>query len=400
MSRKTAKSGKETMADEETKSIATKTKKCKKFADDSMSSVVANVNKAEKFSVDKKKTGKVRSSARNKSFVADCDDPEISFNNNASISTPSKREDKISDTRSPGSKRKTDGNVGKSPNTNHKRKKVDLSEHSTVKEVSDADKNQIGIQTGGVLHMIQVGNNCLDGIELNVDTGEFDIPDNEMADSDEDDEVDPNLTCQNTTPVKMPKATTSQITPVRPPQKVDKPINNARGSKQQYEQMKGDVTMKRLFDEWMEERLKRGGDSALGKQIRSETPVQGGPIRKTNITKSPCIKSPSDTTIYAPVLRMRGDEQSERGIANARNNVTVQDVSNFVDAIRLETEEQQRQAQADAVAREAMVRSQPPGQAEALRRSKQAMIESEKFQAAISTPPAGNNSLNNIVNHI
>ena len=101
---------------------------------------------------------------------------------------------------------------------------------------------------------------------------------------------------------------------------------------------------------------------------------------------TPTFKSPSDTTIYAPVMhralntRQSGDEMS-----------VFQQVSNFVDAMRLETEKMGNQARTTGQEGNKEM-DHTPGLPEARKRTQQTVIEAEKFKAAIATPPTGKNN--------
>ena len=113
------------------------------------------------------------------------------------------------------------------------------------------------------------------------------------------------------------------------------------------------------------------------------------------------VKSPSDTTIYAPALKrnttggskanspqiirqsfvVQGDVSSQGDVPNI--------VSNFVDAVRVEHEQERQQANAVLMERERR-RSQDPcfpeGLENAQNRSKNAILEAEKFTASAAKP--------------
>ena len=361
MSKKSTKDSKKLTPISEVDEINGKGRKLRNMPDGKINSTAARVNKAYKKSNKSKKDS--NDDILSKNDTRKVVTPEFSdHNNNATISMTRGMNPKLN---ADSVKRKLDLDGGKSAGTSSKKSRIipsdkDLSE-AGGSGLNKEEPNVIGLQSGGKLHLIQKLN---DGIIVNVEADEFDFPDNVMADSDKESLQEE---------IELPKKT--------PPAKSlkRKAPEAAAGSGKPA----GEEAIKRMFDMWMEERMAKFEQQALANdhvEPRKGKLIQGNAtpgLNKNLIAakrQSPIMKSPSDTTIYAPALKRATHK-------TAVENDLICDVSNFVDAIRLETD-----------------RSQPPGHAEAQKKAKQAMVEAEKFQAAIVTPPEGMLSQINVGN--
>ena len=108
------------------------------------------------------------------------------------------------------------------------------------------------------------------------------------------------------------------------------------------------------------------------------------------------IKSPSDTTIYAPGLTKRNVETFKAQMsvdmspANKHDMLVLDDmvnkISNFVESIRMDQHEEEASLGPNR-ASEVVV----PGQDQARECTERAIIEAEKYKAAIETPPGMSN---------
>ena len=182
--------------------------------------------------------------------------------------------------------------------------------------------------------------------------------------------------------------------------------------------------LKKLFNKMLDDRIKKAagekGESSSSRLLSSMTPPENTKRGKD------LIKSPSDTTVYAPTLqkvnpRFQNVENIEMGV-NTKDclcNVTsgsllsrlakeidrtkktdksedqiMQKISNFVDQLHLEQEGKEvedNEQQQDVVAPASQLRSavSAPGYEEVKRHSEQAVIEAEKFRATIETTLKG-----------
>ena len=110
------------------------------------------------------------------------------------------------------------------------------------------------------------------------------------------------------------------------------------------------------------------------------------------------VKSPSDTTIYVPALVRRNDGQN----TSAVNNLLLNNISEFIGSAHSQVEEQERRnmqsPQLGTSRQTANVRSaiKVIGKEDAQRRTDEAIIEGEKFEAtvAIKTGESSHNILN------
>ena len=176
-------------------------------------------------------------------------------------------------------------------NTDSPKKSSNVKFSKNRQKTGDSNSTGIvGIQTSGVLREFRVGPSMNDGILLDVDTHEFDLDEEEngMAASDESssDEAEPipkRQLCSTVQLVEHPVASTSAGVGTA-----------ANGS---------EAMMKKLFDEWMSERMP---------QLMQQGNTQDIPTRDTGkvitgtpkgVGASPVVKSPSDTTIYAPLFQ-------------------------------------------------------------------------------------------------
>ena len=116
--------------------------------------------------------------------------------------------------------------------------------------------------------------------------------------------------------------------------------------------------------------------------------------RKNGNHENLMVKSPSDTTIYAPALRQSGVKQmtvahnllSDGGMQN-NGNITEM-ISNFVDAAREETHGDEGDSRTVVASKITVPPNDNniPGYAEAKRRAEEAVLEAEKFKAQIEAP--------------
>ena len=184
--------------------------------------------------------------------------------------------------------------------------------------------------------------------------------------------------------------------------------------------------LKKLFNQFLDERLKQEQKNVNNsrqsltntlKVTKSNRPGGEGEsndrMRRINV-----VKSPSDTTIYAPALtanrasqdihvvreinvnspeaeqiwqqrqQLTEDETNRNG-----NQITTHDkgslidkIANFVESIREEMPSTSRAADEDMISRRDSV-VKVPGFEEAKQRNDRAIIEAEKFKASIANPP-------------
>ena len=365
---------------------------------------VANVNKTEKkvkgkdFPVNFNENKSERKGQQKEQIVSENSDR----NNNASLLLKSNEGANLDLIRS-GTKRKIVSKQKKGNNSDETIKKTKEGFSPVVDEIhagtSQCDSQQatpkrgdqiIGIQIGGKLNQIQVGHSIDDGIILDVDTHEFDLVDDVegMAASDEssnDEEMDH----EDSAHLKGCKKPTQSCASERKTSNENKTITF-----EEFARSKGDEAMKRIFNEWLTERI--GMDqlpdnsattsktavavSNAGKtgRCKKESPTRQNKLHVTadgrqgrqNSTLPVEIKSPSDTTIYTPAFRKVQAKTNS-------NDAIIQQVSNFVDAMRFESEK----------AEQTGANVMHPGLDEVKKRTQQTVIEAEKFRAAINTPP-------------
>ena len=146
----------------------------------------------------------------------------------------------------------------------------------------------------------------------------------------------------------------------------------------------GEQVMKKLFDEWMQEKMPQlvsnAGQSVNPKEIM--TPVAKAGTQKEKRLQSPLVKSPSDTPIYAPVFHK----------ANNKELTVEQQVSDFVENVRNNTGRPAEliEPSTSRARPEEQLKSRiaipPAGHAEAKRRMKQKMVEAEKHRTEVAMP--------------
>ena len=169
------------------------------------------------------------------------------------------------------------------------------------------------------------------------------------------------------------------------------------GSSQQ--QSSDENYLKSLFNQFFEERCKQLGKDGLKDVLNSMGTKEDGskmvnkPKQVHNKEgKEQMIKSPSDTTIYAPAVAMTSNKQAQSPLLlNMRNlsmgvnqpNILVsreinQDVSNFVETVRKEMTPEQVRQRSEVII---------PGQESARAKVDATIIEAEKFRAKVAAPP-------------
>ena len=187
---------------------------------------------------------------------------------------------------------------------------------------------------------------------------------------------------------------------------------------------KGPAGLDDLFNEFLEEKLveaqRDGQDDRIhlikkltGKNPeKNTTQLEGkkGKFSQSNGNSQGCdnalMKSPSDTTVYAPALTLNKGPTSPVGTILRRNKQTIEGntdlsnmltgdddeiisrISNFVDAVRLEQRQQGQQEEKDDDP-QPRIRSavEIPGQEEAEKRADNAVLEAEKYKATINDVP-------------
>ena len=135
----------------------------------------------------------------------------------------------------------------------------------------------------------------------------------------------------------------------------------------------------------------------LWEEKKSEMNKSGKEVKQKGYGKtggSPQIKSPSDTTIYAPALNRNNKNKEELERVNDQvllgsNNRTCESqmnkmVANFVDTVRLEHEMGIQEKERRCASMEVLVAEQSRN--EAHKRADQAVIDTEKFKATIAKP--------------
>ena len=177
------------------------------------------------------------------------------------------------------------------------------------------------------------------------------------------------------------------------------------------ELIRSNPALMKLMDKMMNQKLKELGRTTANKPEENCNTGKKGEIGATTDTrnKRSNIKSPSDTTIYAPALGrqlMRNSPNGDRGVVmpylqsqiNAeqeiRNNVTpvrqvqncgdmrqrniYSDICDIVDKAREEDDDRRRVVSSDI---------EIPGHQEAKDRMERSIIEAEKFKATVEKPP-------------
>ena len=175
-----------------------------------------------------------------------------------------------------------------------------------------------------------------------------------------------------------------------------------------------DIRFRAMMQQMIDENRRKESSkpSAAG---TNKTPVK-------NAIHPVAVKSPSDTTVYAPALARRVD-QLENPENSDLNNVLMQNISEFVGSARTQVEQAERRQssstppQHNAPMDHRQVRACSPqpgtsrqptqatlrsaievtGSNEAQQRTEDAIIEGEKFEAAVAIP-TGMNVMHNLVN--
>ena len=151
--------------------------------------------------------------------------------------------------------------------------------------------------------------------------------------------------------------------------------------------------------------IKEGIQEEVGKHIQkveqklqnNDSKINAGKGNKVNGKKKvkptvknfpPCIKSPSDTTIYAPALRQLSN--------NDDHDPIIDKISNFVDEIRLETEQRKSSPvrKHQQKTREDHDLVEEPQLTTSAENANKLVVEAEQFHAAIEGPPKGTNLIN------
>ena len=154
-------------------------------------------------------------------------------------------------------------------------------------------------------------------------------------------------------------------------------------------------SLKRLFNQMLDERIKQATKSGEGSKstlLTSLSPCgatgnsgnkpNGGPLQ------SRVTKSPSDTTIYTPALGRKNNRNNQTDVTIGQRNALVSNtlsnhIDRFVEEVRTDTEGRER-------SRTGQSKITIPGYDEAKKRTEQAIIEAEKFKASVATPPGRN----------
>ena len=169
--------------------------------------------------------------------------------------------------------------------------------------------------------------------------------------------------------------------------------------------------LQRWFERMFAQQMKKHAEETpTGKQNNQKGKQKVSDNLKGNRKEDNVIKSPSDTTIYAPALnRSSGGysplnnqnkgfklNQPEPSGSDGKNNFSNEEIntiiSNFVESVRVEQvvapdNEVRLQAQQGECRRASSIQEAIPGQTEARRRTDNAVVEAEKFRAAIAQVP-------------
>ena len=172
-----------------------------------------------------------------------------------------------------------------------------------------------------------------------------------------------------------------------------------------------EIRMKKLMKELLDEKFdKSDGTGKCNNVQRGTFPRGTGKAFSTNNRDENMVKSPSDTTIYAPALNkspqidcMVTGVCSSPGVNGRPNQVIsnsiMQKINDFVGSVRAETpgrgtsgQQQQQTNNANPVQSTVAV----AGQEEAQQRVDRALIEAEKFKATVNTPAPGEFNLTSL----
>ena len=202
--------------------------------------------------------------------------------------------------------------------------------------------------------------------------------------------------------------------------------------------------LRKLFNKMLDERIRKSaeqGESSSSQLLTSTVQKQPATPNANNGKGKEMLKSPSDTTVYVPALQrinavtgkevglnLPGSDGVKQSILGsdrldvpvylgeqqkASNNETrvnsqrkmsfsekeiMSKISDFVEQLRLEQEQNQEEMSPQQPLLKLKVTA--PGYDDARRRSEQAIIEAEKFRAAIETTPTGRNqNFNEVSGH-
>ena len=166
------------------------------------------------------------------------------------------------------------------------------------------------------------------------------------------------------------------------------------------EELANNPRVKNLFNLFWEEKMKEMKRSEeTGRKSDSDgagKADEGNLKTKKSAGQSPLIKSPSDTTIYAPALKQKLNKPIdglpvvlENELPEGNQSQINQMISNFVDNVRLE--QVNRDNVVDLQERERRKASSAPQQSnedleDAQSRASRAVIEAEKFRASLVNP--------------
>ena len=156
--------------------------------------------------------------------------------------------------------------------------------------------------------------------------------------------------------------------------------------------------MKKLVERMVQKELaKQDNTGTSGSVVRITQGVPRTPTNKNQrpIHRMPLHKSPSDMTLYTPALNRRG-EGKQMSPAQHMSVELIDKISNFVDVVRVEQQQQVMGAVDNQGGGESS--SGPkhrlavtiPGYNEARDRTEKAVLDAERFQATIASPPGEN----------
>ena len=152
----------------------------------------------------------------------------------------------------------------------------------------------------------------------------------------------------------------------------------------QEKELLANPALRKLFNQLLDERIKQAtekGESSGSTLLSTMSPTSNA---KGGKFKEGLVKSPSDTTIYAPAFAKRYEISKETDSDNTREKLISQ-IGDFVDNVRAEHEEETRKHASEI---------RVPGQEEARQKVDKTILEAEKFKAAIASPPGNFQQVN------
>ena len=241
-----------------------------------------------------------------------------------------------------------------------------------------------------------------DGIVLDVDADEEldyidDLEDEHFEEPSRNEVVVAHKTGESNRPTDEVEASNSKRGPAGLPDNLDD------------EQLANHPRVMNLFNQFWQEKMKELGSDGMPKSRTHETYSSNKPRAKLTkqggfIQLPPAVKSPSDTTIFAPALNKvnKRNDQNDQVIYNPRTalqNIREEDessqnlqnaeinplISDFVETVRIE----QRQEELNLMDKERHRVSMDdplPGYEEVKDRSSKTVVEAEKFKASIVNP--------------